>query len=62
MEKIRLLKTIEITLLIIGFTMIVLAFVIMTIEMLIDHECYQLVPGDFYQSSICERYWKTDDK
>lgn len=28
-----------------------------TINMLIDHECYQLQPNDYFNSSICERYW-----
>ena len=27
------------------------------IGMLIDHHCYQLTPNEFYQSTICERYW-----
>lgn len=32
-------------------------FIFETIDMLIDHQCYQLEPNDFYSSTICERYW-----
>lgn len=42
----------------IAVIMITLGVVITIINMLIDHECYQLQPSDFYSSSICERYWK----
>lgn len=31
-----------------------------TIDMLIDHQCYQLQPNDFYKSTICERYWNSE--
>lgn len=32
-----------------------------TIDMLIDHQCYQLEPNEFYNSTICERYWNEKD-
>lgn len=44
-------------LLIIAIIMIVLSILVQVIGMLIDHECYQLEPNEFYQNSICERYW-----
>lgn len=43
---------------IVGFVMIILGITITFIDMLIDHQCYQLTPNEFYQSTICERYWK----
>lgn len=45
-------------LIIIAIVMITLGMIITIAGMLIDHECYQLQPSDFYSSSICERYWK----
>lgn len=42
----------------IAIIMIILGIIIEIIDMLIDHQCYQLTPNDFYQSTICERYWK----
>ena len=42
---------------IVGFGMIILGIIITVIDMLIDHQCYQLEPNDFFQSTICERYW-----
>ena len=45
-------------LIILGLFLIVLGFTIQLIEMMIDHECYQLQPNDFYSSTICEKYWK----
>jgi len=41
----------------IGIAMIIVSIAIQVIGMLIDHECYQLEPNEFYQNSICERYW-----
>lgn len=42
----------------IGILLMVIGFVWLFIEMMIDHECYQLTPNEYYQSSICEKYWK----
>ena len=44
--------------LILGIVMIILGFIFEFIDMMIDHQCYQLEPNDKYQSTICERYWK----
>ncbi len=38
--------------------LIIVAIAMIVCEMMIDHRCYQLTPNDFYQSTICERYWK----
>lgn len=54
----RTLKIVICTLLIIGLIMILIGIASMVIGMLIDHECYQLQPNEFYNSSICEKYWK----
>lgn len=40
-----------------GLFMITLGLFLEFIDMMIDHQCYQLEPNDFYQSTICERYW-----
>lgn len=40
--------------------MIVLGFIIQFCGMMIDHQCYQLEPNEFYQSTICEKYWKNE--
>lgn len=45
-------------LIIVVIAMIALGVIIQFCEMMIDHQCYQLTPNDFYQSTICERYWK----
>lgn len=47
-------------LIIIGLIMIIFSIVFTVIDMLIDHQCYQLKPNDNYQSTICERYWEDD--
>lgn len=52
------MRKIAIILSIIGCILIFLGIVITIVDMLIDHQCYQLEPNDFYQSTICERYWK----
>ena len=43
---------------ILGFSLIILGLFLEFIDMMIDHQCYQLEPNDKYQSTICERYWK----
>ena len=43
---------------ILGIFMIILGLFLEFIDMMIDHQCYQLEPNDFYSSTICERYWK----
>ena len=49
--------------LILGIFMIILGIILEFIDMMIDHQCYQLQPNDFYSSTICERYWiKGSDK
>lgn len=45
-----------------GIFMIILGLFLEFIDMMIDHQCYQLEPNDFYSSTICERYWKVSDK
>lgn len=52
------MKNVAFILIAIAVTMIFLGMIITIAGMLIDHECYQLQPSDFYSSSICERYWK----
>lgn len=44
--------------LMLGIFMIILGIFLEFIDMMIDHQCYQLEPNDFYSSTICERYWK----
>ena len=41
-----------------GIFMIILVLFLEFIDMMIDHQCYQLEPNDFYSSTICEKYWK----
>lgn len=41
-----------------GLLLITIGIIWQVVEMLIDHNCYQLEPNEFYKSSICERYWK----
>lgn len=36
----------------------VCVFVYEVVDMLIDHQCYQLKPNENYNKTICERYWK----
>lgn len=43
----------------IGIFMLIIGITFNIIGMLIDHECYQLQPNEFYQSSICEKYWRS---
>lgn len=50
-------------LMILGCSLIILGLFLEFIDMMIDHQCYQLQPNDYYQSTICERYWiKGSDK
>ena len=49
-------------LMILGYSLIILGLFLEFIDMMIDHQCYQLEPNDRYQSTICERYWKDGDK
>jgi hypothetical protein len=49
-------------LIILGISMILLGIIIEFIDMMIDHNCYQLEPNEFYQSTICERYWKYEER
>ena len=54
-------KKIGIALAIIGAVLILIGIVwevLEILDMLIDHQCYQLEPNDFYNSTICERYWR----
>lgn len=44
-----------------GIFMIILGLFLEYIDMMIDHQCYQLEPNDFYSSTICEKYWKKED-
>ena len=44
-----------------GLFMIILGFIIQFIDMMIDHQCYQLEPNDFYQSTVCETYWRDNN-
>lgn len=44
--------------LILGIFMIILGLFLEFIDMMIDHQCYQLELNDFYSSTICEKYWK----
>ncbi len=55
------IEKIPIVLLIIAIIMIISGIILEVIDMLIDHQCYQLTPNDFYQSTICERYWKYEE-
>lgn len=55
------MKKVTMILSIVGFVMIILGIIITVIDMLIDHQCYQLEPNDFYQSTICERYWNYEE-
>lgn len=41
-----------------GLFMIILGLFLEFIDMMIDHQCYQLQPNDFFSSTICEKYWK----
>lgn len=43
-----------------GLFMITLGLFLEFIDMMIDHNCYQLEPNDFYQSTVCERYWRNN--
>ena len=45
-------------LIILGCCLIILGLFLEFIDMMIDHQCYQLEPNDFYSSTICEKYWK----
>lgn len=47
---------------VLGFAFIVLGVIIEIADMMIDHQCYQLEPNEFYQSTICERYWKYEEE
>lgn len=50
-------------LIILGCSLIILGLFLEFIDMMIDHQCYQLEPNDKYQSTICEKYWiKGSDK
>ena len=44
-----------------GLFMIILGLFLEFIDMMIDHNCYQLEPNDFYSSTICERYWRDNN-
>lgn len=38
-----------------------IAMVVSFIGMLIDNQCYQLEPNQFYNHTICEKYWKIEN-
>lgn len=54
------MNKIGISCVIIGIALIAIGFVWTIVEMVIDHNCYQLTPNEFYNSSICERYWNNE--
>lgn len=45
-------------LVIIGCLLIDIGIIVTVVEMLIDHNCYQLESNDKYEKTICEKYWK----
>ena len=49
---------IAIILAIVGMILILIGIIFEILDMLIDHQCYQLEPNDFYTSTICEKYWR----
>ena len=54
------MNKIGISCVIIGITLIAIGVIWTIVEMVIDHNCYQLTPNEFYKSSICERYWNNE--
>lgn len=50
---------------IIVFLMLFVSFMMVAvynfIGMLIDNQCYQLEPNQFYNHTICEKYWNMED-
>ena len=60
MEISKNMEVALITLIALAILLIIIGIASEVIEMLIDHECYQLEPNDRYQYSICERYWDYD--
>ena len=55
------MRKLGIILFVIGCVMLLIGALWITIDMLIDHQCYQLAPNEFYKSTICERYWKYEE-
>lgn len=56
-----MLKKLEIVSLILGISFIVIGILAILTKMFIQNQCYQLQPNDFYNTSICEKYWKDTD-
>lgn len=46
----------------IGALLVALGITFAVIDMLIDHNCYQLTPNEFYQETICEKYWNKGEE
>lgn len=61
MEISKNMEVALITLIALAILLIIIGIASEVIGMLIDHECYQLEPNEFYKSSICERYWFHDE-
>lgn len=47
--------------LILGISFIMIGILTILTKMFIQNQCYQLQPNDFYNSTICEKYWKDTD-
>ena len=48
---------VEIILVVIGIVFIAMGIAFEILDIIIDHQCYQLTPNEFYRSTICEKYW-----
>ena len=51
-----------VTLVALGMIFVFLGICYMVVDMLIDHNCYQLEPNDRYEKTICEKYWSSEEK
>lgn len=49
-------------LIIAGISLIFIGMLYTYIEMMIDHNCYQLEPNDRYSKTVCEKYWNKKEE
>lgn len=55
-------ERIAIGLIIAGSFLIFMGLLYTYIEMMIDHNCYQLEPNDRYSKTVCEKYWNKQEE
>lgn len=55
------MKKILIGLLVTLLVLVLIGIMLLLLNMIIHNQCMQLTPSEYYESSLCERYWNSTD-